>query len=224
MSTQEAVINQISPVRNTSKSYEVFQKLRSAILSGELQPGTSLREAHVAKQLSVSQVPVREALLQLEHLGLVVRVPDKGTYVTKLTRAEMLQLIEVRIHLEDLAFRLATKNITPEIEVELRKRLAQLQKCINAKDHLAVAEADLKFHEAVWKASGNTVLEKALDRLCIAAYAFVGLQRQAKGEKLVTVSHEVLLDALLSGDSKLISKRIKEHLSPMTVIPNSVND
>lgn len=224
MSTQYAVINQISPIRNTSKSREVFQKLRSAILSGELQPGTSLREAHIAKQLSVSQVPVREALLQLEHLGLVVRIPDKGTYVTKLSRAEMLQLIEVRIHLEDLAFRLAAKNITPAIEAELRERLAHLQKCIKAKDHLAVAEADLKFHEAIWKASGNKVLEKALDRLCVSAYAFIGLQRQAKGEEFVTVSHEILLEALLSHDSKLISKRIKEHLSPLTVIPKSVGD
>lgn len=218
------MISQISPVRNTSKSHEVFQKLRAAILSGELQPGTPLKEAHVARQLSVSQVPVREALLQLEHLGLVVRVPDKGTYVTKLTRAEMLQLIDVRIHLEDLAFRLAAKNMTPEIEAELRQRLAQLQKSIESKDHLAVAEADLKFHETVWKASGNPILEKTLDQLCVSVYAFVGLQRRAKGEKLETVSHGVLLDALLSRDSRLISRSIKEHLSPTTVIPASVAD
>ena len=89
------------PVRSLSKSKEVFQILRAAILSGGLQPGDSLTEAHLARQMNVSQVPVREALLQLEHLGLVVRVQDKGTTVTKLSRAEMVELLEVRAHLED---------------------------------------------------------------------------------------------------------------------------
>ena len=68
MSTQD-----LTPLRALSKSREVFERLRDAIWSGDLAPGTALREAHLAKQLNVSQVPVREALLQLEHLGLVVR-------------------------------------------------------------------------------------------------------------------------------------------------------
>jgi DNA-binding GntR family transcriptional regulator len=218
------VISEFSPVRNLSKSAEVFQKLRSAIWSGELLPGTALKEAHIARQLSVSQVPVREALLQLEHLGLVVRIPDRGTHVTKLTRAEMVQLMDVRSHLEDLAFRLAAKNMTPEIEADLRGGLKQLEQRIRANDHLGVAEADLRFHEIVWKASDNAVLEKTLDRLCVSVYAFVGLARRAAGEKLAPVSHEILFDALMKGDPKLISKAIREHLDPALSIPASVAD
>jgi DNA-binding GntR family transcriptional regulator len=217
-------MSEFSPIRNTSKSSEVFSKLRDAIWSGELSPGTPLREAHIAKQLGVSQVPVREALLRLEHLGLVVRIPDKGTHVTKLTRAEMLQLLEVRSHLEELAFRLAAKRMTPDVEAELRECLASLAKSTAANDHFGVAEADLKFHETVWKASGNTLLEKTLERLCISVYAFVSLQRHAAGEKQITTSHEVLLDALLQRDSRLISKRIREHLSPELVIPSGIDD
>ncbi|MBS1822981.1 MAG: GntR family transcriptional regulator [Acidobacteria bacterium] len=217
-------LTDFSPVRNLSKSAEVFKKLRNAIWSGELLPGTALREAHIAKQLSVSQVPVREALLQLEHLGLVVRVPDRGTHVTRLTRAEMVQLMEVRSHLEDLAFRLAARRMTPAVEAHLRDGLNQLEQCIRASDHLGVAEADLRFHEIVWKASGNTVLEKTLDRLCVSVYAFVGLARRAAGEKLATVSHEILFDALLKGDPKVISKAIRDHLNPALSIPASVGD
>lgn len=224
MDNGNGTLGKISPVRNTSKSQEVFRKVREAILSGELVPGTPLREAHIAKQLGVSQVPVREALLQLEHLGLVVRIPDKGTHVTKLTRTEMMQLIEVRSHLEDLAFRLAAQNMTAEIEAELRQRLANLQEQVEKRDHLGVAEADLRFHETIWRASGNAVLAKTLDDLCISVYAFQGLYRKATHEPLATVSHEVLLDALLTRDAKLISKRIAEHLSPRTFIPASVAD
>lgn len=224
MDNGNGTLSRISPVRNTSKSQEVFRKIREAILSGELEPGTPLREAHIAKQLGVSQVPVREALLQLEHLGLVVRIPDKGTHVTKLTRTEMMQLIEVRSHLEDLAFRLAGENMTPAIEAELRERLADLQEQVEKKDHLGVAEADLRFHETIWRASGNAVLAKTLDDLCVSVYAFQGLYRKTKHEPLALVSHEVLLDALLTRDAKLISKRIAEHLAPKSFIPASVAD
>lgn len=218
------MVSEFSPIRNISKSSEVFSKLRAAIWSGELPPGSPLREAHIAKQLSVSQVPVREALLRLEHLGLVVRIADKGTYVTKLTRAEMVQLLEVRSHLEELAFRLAAKNMTPQIESELRQRLADIEKAKKANDHFAVAEADLKFHETVWKASGNPSLEKTLDQICVSVYAFVSLHRHAAGEKLATVSHGLLMKALLERDPKLIAKSIREHLNPRTSIPASISD
>lgn len=217
-------MREFSPIRNISKSSEVFNKLHVAIWSGELAPGTPVREAHIAKQLNVSQVPVREALLRLEHLGLVVRIPDKGTYVTKLSRTEMVQLLEVRSHLEDLAFRLAAKKMTPEIESELRQKLADIERARKANDHFKVAEADLKFHETVWKASGNPLLEKTLDRLCVCVYAFVSLQRHTAGEELATVSHEILMDALLKRNAKLISKSIREHLDPELSIPASIAD
>lgn len=214
----------LTPVRNVSKSAQVFERLRDAIWSGELAPGTPLKEAHLARELHVSQVPVREALLQLENLGLVLRIPDRGTYVTKLTRAEMEQLLSVRCHLEELAFHLAASNMTPALETELRTLLAVLEERVKANDHFGVAETDLKFHEVVWKASGNTVLEKTLDRLCVSIYAFVSLKRHAAGEKLAPVSHQVLLDALLSRDARLITRRIREHLSPESTIPASISD
>ncbi len=136
----------------------------------------------------------------------------------------MLQLLEVRSNLEELVFRLAAKRMTPEVEAELRQCLANLEEATAANDHFRVAEADLKFHKTVWTASGNTLLEKALDRLCISVYAYVSLQRHAAGEKQMATSHEVLLDALLQRDSKLISKRICEHLSPELVIPAGIDD
>lgn len=212
----------LSPVRNLSKATEVFDRLRAAIWSGELHPGAPLREAHLARQMAVSQVPVREALLRLEHLGLVVRVPDRGTHVTNLSREEIIELAEVRAHLEELAFRLAAGRMTPEIESELRVRLADLERCIRTRNHIKVAEADLRFHEAVWKASGNRVLEQALDRLCVSLYAFVSLKKQEASEKFAMASHRRLLAALLSGDAQLISKQIHNHLKPQSLIPRSM--
>jgi len=212
------------PVRTLSKSREVFERLRDAIWSGDLAPGTALREAHLAKQLNVSQVPVREALLQLEHLGLVVRVQDRGTTVTKLTRSEIEQMMEVRRHLEQMAFQLASSRISPTIEEELRNHLKNMGAAAAKNDHFAVAEEDFKFHQTVWKASGNEVLEKTLQRLCIAVYAFVSLKRHAAGETMKSAvrSHRKLLEALLSRDARVIRKGVDEHLTPDAVIPSSI--
>jgi DNA-binding FadR family transcriptional regulator len=91
-------------------------------------------------------------------------------------------------------------------------------------DHFAIAEEDFKFHQTVWKASGNEVLEKTLERLCIAVYAFVSLKRHAAGETMKSAvrSHKKLLEALLSGDVTVIRKGVDEHLTSDAVIPSSI--
>ena len=153
-------------------------------------------------------MPVREALLQLENLGLVRRVPDTGTTVTKLTRAEMVELVEVRAHLEDLAFRLAAKRTTPELVQLLRKAAKEISRRASTDDYYAAARADLEFHRIVWQASGNSTLERTLEKLCTAFYAFVSQQRRYAGEHLKDTlrQHEVLIDALLSKKASAISR------------------
>jgi DNA-binding GntR family transcriptional regulator len=136
----------------------------------------------------------------------------------------MVNLLEVRIHLEELAFRLASKKMTPEIEHELQQRLADIQKAVRTKDHILTAEADLKFHKTIWKASGNPLLVNTLDRICVSVYAFIGHQRRAAGEKLAIVSHDNLLKALESGKPERIAESLREHLDPESFIPASVVD
>lgn len=217
---------QLQPVEYLSKSQEVFARLKDAIWSGDLPPGTPLREAHLAKQLNVSQVPVREALLRLENLGLVVRVPDRGTTVTRLTRAEIVNMLQVRRHLEDFAFRLAVKNLSPETVKELKLHLQRMDELVQKKDHFGVAEEDFGFHKTVWKASRNQALVATLEQLCTAVYAFVSMKRHAVGETMRSAvkAHTKLLKALQSGDEELASKAIQEHLSSGDVLPDYIQE
>lgn len=216
----------LSPIRTLSKSQSVFEQLRRAIWNGDLQPGVALREAHIARQLNVSQVPVREALLQLEHLGLVVRVPDRGTTVTKLTRTEIEQMIDVRRHLEEMAFLLAAENLTPPVIAELKTHLKNMRTHVEQRDHFAVAEEDFAFHRTVWKAAGNEVLEKTLERLCIAVYAFVSLKRHAAGDtmRFQVAEHKRLLDALMTRNKKTIKAGVAAHITPAAAIPSNVEE
>jgi DNA-binding GntR family transcriptional regulator len=221
------VTKELLPIRTISKSQEVFQRLREGIWSGDLAPGTSLKEAHIARQLNVSQVPVREALLQLEHLGLVVKVPDHGTTVTNLTRAETLQINEVRSSLEELAFRLSARRMSGATENELRKRLSHMERLEKMGDLFGIAEEDFLFHRDVWRNSGNDILSQTLERLCTPLYAFVSLKRHSAGEKMVrsqTELHQHLLELLVAGKEENVVAGIREHLHPRAVIPDSISE
>ena len=78
----------------------VFEALRGAIIAGRLRPGDPIREVPLGRELGVSQNTVREALLQLEARGLVVRTPNKQTTVTNLSRADIWERVCLRIILE----------------------------------------------------------------------------------------------------------------------------
>jgi FCD domain len=120
------------------------------------------------------------------------------------------------VQLEELAFRLAAKQLTPAIEAELRSHLKALNASAKARDHFAAAEADLKFHEAVWRASGNPVLERTHASALLSRRLSVSNSMRLATARPTNVS----LDALLSGKAR--SRLIREHLKSETVLPASM--
>ena len=97
-----------------SLKFEVAQKIRASIYSGEFKPGQPLRELALAKELLVSQAVVREALTHLEPLGLIRRVPNKGTYVTNPSQEEMRDRLRMRTLIEEIICLDASKLMTAE--------------------------------------------------------------------------------------------------------------
>ena len=91
-------INEYLPLRDI-----VFQTLRNAIITGELQPGERLMETQLGEKLGVSRTPIREAIRKLELEGLVVMVPRKGAQVAQFTEKDIQDVLEVRAALEALA-------------------------------------------------------------------------------------------------------------------------
>lgn len=98
----------------------VFNTLRRAILRGELKPGERLMEIQLANKLGVSRTPIREAIRKLELEGLVLMIPRKGAEVAEITRKNMMDVLEVRKALEELAAELACERIGKEQIAEMR--------------------------------------------------------------------------------------------------------
>src|SRR6185369_13329608 len=99
-------------IEQVSKKSRVVALLREAILSGRIKGGEQIVEAKLAQEFGVGQGLVREALIELEHRGFVLRTPFTGTTVPTLTLEDAQQIFEVRIELEPLAFSLAAKRAT----------------------------------------------------------------------------------------------------------------
>src|SRR5260221_5280920 len=93
---------------------DLVSRLEGAIFRGEFPPGTRIREARIASQLGVGRGPLREAVRRLEGRKLVVRHPNRGTFIATLTSAELTERLEVRAALEVEACRLAAKRVTKE--------------------------------------------------------------------------------------------------------------
>src|SRR5580704_7965654 len=106
--------------RRAPMAEQIAGSIRSMIVAGDLKPGERIVESVIARTIGVGQPTVREALVALEHQGLVRRKANQGCVVTELTRGEICQLIRVRAELETLAVELAVESAT---DAEIRALL-----------------------------------------------------------------------------------------------------
>ncbi|WP_144640863.1 GntR family transcriptional regulator [Bordetella genomosp. 13] len=151
-------------IRNTSLGKLVRDQLLGRILAGVYEPGQPLRESELVEQLKVSRVPVREALRELESLGLVVSRKHAGVYVRQLDDSEVRDLYQFRSLLDSHAGR-----VVSQLPAERRQVLAQaLQGCTEAMDEAirqsnsqAYYRENLKFHWLFIEAAGNREIARA---------------------------------------------------------------
>lgn len=152
---------QISKVPRVTFRDHVAERLRAAILTGELLPGSALVETTLADRFSVSRAPLREALRQLVEEGLIVTVPYTGTHVVDLTVADVREIHSMRTTLERFAFEQVWPYRDAAFGRELRRRNAALAKTIDEGDDLASIAAELELHSLVYEASGHRLLHRS---------------------------------------------------------------
>ena len=188
-------------------------ELQEQILAGRLAAGAHLRLEETARALGMSPSPVREALRELERLGLVVQVPHRGARVADLTLADLRDTYAVRILLETRAVELAAAAITSATLGLAERSLERYDEALAASDMRAARDAHAAFHFALYEASGSPWLVRLIQPVWQSAerYRFmtVGsvdalLRRQAE--------HRDLLAACAAGDAARAGALLAEHL------------
>ncbi len=145
--------------RQTFRAH-IADRLRAAILTGEIAPGAALIETTLARQFDVSRGPLREALRQLIEEGLLVAVPYTGTRVVELSAADVDEIHSLRIALERFAFEQVWPRRDAAFALELRRRHRTLLASIDAGDDPACIEAELSLHGLVYEACGHRLLQR----------------------------------------------------------------
>ena len=196
------------------KPSQVAESIRQAIFQGQYKPGDPLLELHLAEQFHVSQATVREALASLAHAGLVRRFPNKGSFVTSLSPREVAELVRLRALLEELAAGDAALRASLEEVSTLKSLLAEMKSAAEAGDYYGAAQADLAFHRAVWKLSGDGTLCRVLDQVTVPLFAFESVRRSLHHDTLSHLlrEHEELLDAIASRNSGRAREAARLHI------------
>ena len=201
-------MNEYLPLRDV-----VFNTLRKAILKGELQPGERLMEIQLAQRLGVSRTPVREAMRKLELEGLVVMIPRKGAVVADITAQDMVDVLEVRAVLEELAIRRACDHITDEQLREMKKIAADFKRSLEEEDLLVCVEVDMAFHEVIYNAAENKRLLQLLLNLREQMYRYrLEYMKDKKMHQLLVDEHDTIRMALKNRDADKAAAAIRDHI------------
>ena len=136
----------LSPIPRNTLTQEVLDRLRRAILSGELAEGTALPETQTAQKLGVSRVPVREALVELERLGLVAFTGAGRACVRSFTDEDVHELFTFRAVLQTMAARHAAERLTGE---DRQRLTAIVDRTERAHDLTEISRLDAAFHDEV---------------------------------------------------------------------------
>ncbi len=196
------------------KRHRAVDVVRRAILDGTLQPGERLVELRLARELGVSQTPVREALSSLEREGLVVKLDHRGTYVARVDAAELNEIATLRALLEGECARRAAAPAAAGAGTELREHLSAMRAAAERHDLRGLIDADMAFHETLRELAGHRLLAEALgrlhDRTRLALAVADGWYADALTE--VAESHVPLLEALEQGDADAAERHAREHV------------
>src|SRR3569833_2797145 len=148
-------IDLLDPVPKSTLRARIAERLRSAILAGDIPPGAPLVETALSERFDVSRGPLREALRQLIEEGLVVTVPYTGTHVVELYVDEINEIYSLRTAREIFAIEQLWPRRDERFRHELVKRNDALIATIDAGDDRASIETELAFHGLVYEASGH---------------------------------------------------------------------
>jgi len=162
------MLDSVAPPSHRQLQQWVAERLRAGILTGRLRPGEWLRQARLAQEFGVSQMPVREALKRLAAEGLVEHVPYRGVRVVEFSPEDVEDLYVCRAFIESLAARFAAVCITDKEVGELADLQCRMAACRTPEDLVEYRELNRQFHSAIFAASRRSYLVRTLAQLWAA--------------------------------------------------------
>lgn len=188
-----------------------YAHLKNLILTGQLPGGAAINPGEMGKALGTSRMPVREALFQLESEGLVRFGSNRRPIVTALTPAEIMELFEIRIALEQLALAQAIGHLNQKSFSDLAQQLVRMQRQKN--NPQAWLQLHDEFHDLIYVASGMPKLMEEIARLREWIRPYILMYIRAFGEpEIQGFEHSALLEILQQKNPAQAQLAIAKHI------------
>ncbi len=203
---------QFEPIPYVNLTDQVYRAIKHRILSNEIEVGSRLRDEELARQLSVSRTPVREAIIRLNRERLVEIIPRSGTRVRTFTERDIEEIFDLRIALEALAVRKAAIRIEAAQLARLRETYERAEAALKKGDAKPALDFDTEMHQTILQASGNERLQEMMGTINDCVTLFRNIGAGTPFHRGFNYRHREILRALERRNSDLAARELSEHL------------
>ncbi|TMV44705.1 GntR family transcriptional regulator [Paenibacillus mesophilus] len=205
-------VNKTAAFYKQNITEELITYIKDQILMGHLNPGDRIVESRLAKELGLSQTPVREALRHLQGEGLITIIPNKGTIVSPLDDKAVYEIYSVRALFEGLAIRTVTKQATAEEIAELERLYETMKEKLHDDSVAYLLKDSFYIHEKIVHLSKHAKI--------ISMYRSISFQIALLNRTLGTTSskqkevdtHLELIEVIKQGDPDAAEKTMRAHI------------
>lgn len=200
--------------RETSLTGKVMNRVRAAVMSGEMKPGELYSVYQLAETFNVSRSPVRDAILRLEEAGLVRFERNRGFRVVQPRPEDVAEIFTLRLALEVPSARRAALKRPDALVPALRTEMAQMRAATYAHDEARFFQHDQRFHDLIIEASGNQRIREMVNRVR-ASIRILGVSTAGVDRTLVDIAyeHDPIADAISDGNADTAAEAMHAHLS-----------
>ena len=202
--------------QTASLSDRIFEQLQTAIVKGEIPPGSKISEPELAKSYGISRGTLREALSRLEERYLVVRSPNHGARVVTLSYEELIDIYQVREALGGMSCSLAAERMTEDEIADLKRLLDEHERSINEDQGLSYyqQEGEFDFHYRILQGSRNRKVLSILDGGLYQLMRMYRYQFSASSPRPYQAlrEHRRIVEALEERDSELADLLMRRHI------------
>jgi len=197
-----------------AKSGEVYEAVKRDIMLGELPPGEPLIEMELAALFGCSQGPVREALLQLQEEGLVIRQGHRGTRVASCTADEAVEMFRLRQSIECRGVIRAVQHPSRTLVADLKRLVEDMEDAARAGDEYRLAEFDRDFHRRLLRDANLPALDPILHRCLVHNHRFKISQSKQERDLVATARrHVAIVEAVERSDATTAVQALAHHIA-----------
>jgi DNA-binding GntR family transcriptional regulator len=200
-------------------SERIASEIRSAVLTGEMRPGTRIRQELLAAHFGASRIPVREALKQLENEGLVVMAPNRGAWIADVNSEESIEIYKIREAVEPLAIGESVPNLTDEDVEALDQIVRELEHVTSLEEYI---QLDREFHLRTYSRARMPQLLAMVERFWNSTQhfrrQFVNETYAKDGLPFSDPQHLLIMDAIRARDVDAAQVLVRLHIRRTRVV------